>query len=49
MTLSNPRLRNVGQMQFPLAGVEIAAWGFEQSEFERFLDGFHLAFRRGGG
>ncbi len=49
VTLSNPRSRQVGRMLFPLADVEIEAWGYEQSEFDRFLDRTHLVFRRGGG
>jgi hypothetical protein len=49
VTLYNPRTRQVGRLLFPLAGVEIEAWGFEKSEFEQLLDRIHLVFRRGGG
>ncbi len=49
VSLSNPRTRAVGPLLFPVADVNIEAWGYEKPEFEGFLDRFHLAYRRGGG
>ncbi len=49
VALSNPRLRALGRMQFPLADIAVEAWGYGREEFDRFLDRVHLVFRRGGG
>lgn len=49
LTLSHARARPLGRLCVPVADVEIELTGYNQVEAQRFLDRFHLVFRRGGG
>jgi hypothetical protein len=49
ITLSNPRHRRIGLLALPLATVAIELTGYSPAEAERFIDRFHLVFRKGGG
>jgi len=49
ITLSNARTRSLAGLNVPIADVEIEMTGYSASEVQRFLERFHLVFRRGGG
>jgi len=49
ITLSNPRVRTLGRLSLPIADVQIEMTGYSQAEIQRFLERFHLVFRKGGG
>jgi hypothetical protein len=49
ITLSNARTRSLASLELPIADVEIEMRGYSASEFQHFLEQFHLVFRRGGG
>ncbi len=49
ITLTNIRARAVSRFSLPVADVEIALTGYRPPEAEKFLERFHLVFRRGGG
>jgi hypothetical protein len=48
--MGNPRTRSYAAGLFlPVADIEIEMTGYSASEAERFVERFHLVFRRGGG
>jgi hypothetical protein len=49
IALSNPRRRSIGLLTLPLADVVIELTGYSAVDAVRFLDRFHLVFRKGGG
>ncbi len=48
ITLSNPRVRTLGLLSSPIADIRIEMTGYNQAEIQRFLERFHLVFRKRG-
>lgn len=49
MTLGEPRVRAIGLIRIAVADVALAITGADDATAARFLDRFHLVFRKGGG
>ena len=49
IAMSNPRTRSFGNLSVAVADVEITLTGYDRPGAERFLEAFHLVFRKGGG
>ena len=49
ITLEAPRERVIAGLRFPVADVTVRLDGFDEGLASRFLERFHLVFRKGGG
>jgi hypothetical protein len=49
ITMSKARPRSLGHLNLPLSDVEIELDGYDRAEAARFMERFHLVFRKGGG